>query len=184
MNSHQLSIDIPEIINDCVLHIIDTSSYMQYVTPECPTLQIQVPGFTDIVTIEVQPGFNLSLTACDLEIQLHNCDNLRNSLPDGVYVIRYSLSPNEDFYVEYNHLRTVNLEKRIYDLLCCLDLSACVPMGEEKAKLDSIHTLTVMLKAAKANVEFCHFPTKGINMYNFVNKEIKKLACHCGCASC
>jgi hypothetical protein len=184
MNSHQLSVSVLNLANTCVLYLVDTSIYAENIPVDCPTLQIQAPGFTDIVTIEVQPGFNNYWTACDLELQLTNCENLASDLPDGIYVIRYSVSPNETMYVEYNHLRIAKLLKMIHNLLCCLDVPDCEPQGEIAKKIKEISELRVMLMAAVANAEYCHKPTKAMAIYNYVMKEVKKLSCSCGCEQC
>lgn len=184
MNSHQLSIDIVNIANPNSLYIVDTSKYINGLPVSCNTLEIQAPGFEDVISIEVESGFTLSLNACDLELQLHNCGNTSNPLPDGIYIIRYSIKPNDEVYVEYNHLRTTKLDNKIYDILCCLDVAACEPQGDLKEKLSKLNLLRTMLLAAKSNVEFCHHPNKGMEIYKYVQKELNKLACGCGCLNC
>ena len=80
-----------------------------------------------------------------------------NTLPDGVYVIKYSVAPNEYVYVEYNHLRITNALIKYNELLCELDVAACNPLQEVQDKLQELRLIRMLLDAAKAKVEFCPF---------------------------
>ena len=37
--------------------------------------------------------------------------------------------------------------------------------------------------AAKAMVEYCHQPDKGMNLYRFANKQLDKMQCNTGCGN-
>ena len=88
---HVLSLHIPETMNDWSFTIHDTSIYATGMAITCPTLQVQMPGFTKATTINdesVPPlaaGFIRHLTACNLEVQTVDCGSKYNCLPDGVY---------------------------------------------------------------------------------------------------
>ena len=185
MAQHALSLEIPDTLNSCLLRIVDMSTYNQNVPVDCPKLQITAPGFTTAAEItDMGTEFAVNLTACDLGLQLTNCDTTRNSLADGVYVIRYSVAPNDVVYVEYNHLRVTEALNKINELLCCLDVPNCEPVGPMKEKLREINLLSTILKAAKAKVEYCHNPSHGMDMYKYVIAKLDKLACGCGCGTC
>ena len=185
MAQHQLALEIPDTLNTCLLRIVDMSTYNENVPVECPTLQITAPGFTTAAEIkDMGTEFAVNLTACDLGLQLTNCGTFRNALQDGVYVIRYSVAPNDVVYVEYNHLRISDALTKINDLLCCLDVPNCEPVAPMKEKLREVTFLSTMLKAAKAKVEYCHNPTEGMEIYTYVMAQLKKLACGCGCGTC
>jgi len=185
MAQHQLALEFPDTLNNCLLRIVDMSTYNQNVPVECPKLQITAPGFTTAAEItDMGTEFAVNLTACDLGLQLTNCDSYRNDLPDGVYVIRYSVAPNDVVYVEYNHLRISQALNKINNLLCCLDVPNCEPVGPMKEKLREINLLSTMLKAAKAKVEYCHNPEEGMAIYTYVLAKLDKLSCSCGCGTC
>jgi hypothetical protein len=184
MAQHKLSIEIPDVLTNCIFRVIDTSTYNDYVPVDCPKLEITAPGFTTAVALSPGTDFSVNYTACDLDLQLTNCDTTRNSLPDGVYVVRYSVAPNDTVYVEYNHLRITQALNKINDLLCCLDVQACDPPQPLKNKLKEVQLLWTMLQAAKARVEYCHNPSQGMAMYTYVMTKLSKLACGCGCESC
>jgi len=187
MANHVLSLEIPEVSNTCIIKIIDTSVYSEYVALKCPVLLVTPPGFNRSIVFEESrlfPGnigagfyFNLNLTACDLELQKDDCGNSYNNLPDGIYIIKYSVSPNETVYVEYNHLRISKALRRYNNLLCELELSDCEPPKDIKDKLNYLTLIKRYIDAAKAKVEYCHEPEKGITLFNYAVKLLDKLDC-------
>jgi hypothetical protein len=119
----------------------------------------------------------LNLTACDLGIQNAGCGTSYNDLPDGIYIIKYSVSPNEYVYVEYNHLRETKALNKVESVYCDLDLGTCDPPMQIKQKLEKIQFIQQYLKAAKAYVEYCRQPKKGMELYNYAVKLLDKLTC-------
>ena len=185
MAQHQLALEIPDTLNSCLLRVIDMSTYNENVPLECLTLSITAPGFTNFADItNLDPNFAVNISACGLELQTTNCESTTNSIPDGVYAIRYSVAPNEIVYVEYNHLRITMALNKINSLLCCLDVPNCEPQEPLRKKLQEIQLLSTMLKAAKAKVEYCHSPSQGMAIYTYVVSRLTKLSCGCGCESC
>jgi len=178
MAKHTLSLDILDTLNECVLCIMDTSIYADKPAVECPYLDVLVPGFTCAVRLDVEPDFcKLCLTACDLELQTEDCGLVFNLLPDGVYVVRYSIAPNEYVYVEYNHLRTATIMNTFNKVLCALDVANCDPLPEVKEKLKELRLIEMLIKAAKSQVEFCHTPGRGMDLYEYAKRRLDKLAC-------
>jgi hypothetical protein len=187
MAQHVLSLEAPDTMNKCILRVVDTSIYNPVSPPQCPRLLITLPGFTVPVSFddtEISTGFILNLTACDLDLQTSGCGTTYNDLPDGIYIIKYSVSPNEYVYVEYNHLRVTKALNIIQCILCNLDLGACAPPTEIKDKLNELSLIEKYLQAAKANVEYCHQPEKGMELYRYALKLLDKLACTTGCGTC
>lgn len=185
MEKHQLALDMPDTLTSCIFRVVDASIYSEIAPVQCTKLQITPPGFTTPYEVNDLPeGFAVNLSACDLGLQTTNCGNIYNDFADGVYVVKYSVSPNEIVYVEYNHLRITGALNRINNLLCCLDVQGCDPQTPLKEKLKEIQLMQTMLTAAKAKVEYCHNPGQGMDIYNYVDKKLKKLACGCGCETC
>lgn len=180
MANHVLSLEIPDTMNSCILRIQDSSVYNQLSIVKCPVLQVALPGFNYSVAFDqtkIQTGFSVNLTACDLEVQNTNCGTSYNDLPDGIYVIRYSVSPNDIVYVEYNHLRITLALIKYQNLMCNLDLGACDPPVEIKSKLNKLRLIRSYLDAAKAKVEYCSEPTKGMQLYNYALKLLNSMSC-------
>lgn len=179
---HVLSLEAPTTLNKCILRLVDTSVYLSSPAPTCPDLQVQVPGFTRAVDIpNVQPGFIYNLTACDLGIQTAGCGTTYADLPDGIYIIKYSVAPNQYVYAEYNHLRITNALNMIQSVLCDLDVAACQPSDKVMAKYKELDFIYWTLQAAVAKVETCHQPKHGMELYSYAIRLLSKLNCgkHC-----
>lgn len=178
MANHVLSLEVPDVLNTCIIKLFDTSVYATGMPVVCPTLDITVPGFNYASELSVTPGFNLTLTACDLGLQSNGCDTSEYAnLPDGVYIIKYSVSPNEFVFVEYNHLRITQALNKYYNILCELDVADCDPPAHVEEKLKQLRAIKTFLDAAKAKVEFCHEPDKGMRIYNYALKLLNKIDC-------
>jgi hypothetical protein len=177
MANHVLSLEVPTVMNNCILSINDTSVYSPLVPITCPTLNVTVPGFAYSCQFDVTPGFNQILTACDLQLQTQQCGEVYAALPDGIYIIKYSVSPNDVVYVEYNHLRITQALIRYNKALCDLDLAACEPSAKVQQKLEKLRMIRMYLDAAKAKVEYCHEPQKGMSLYNYAIKLLNKYEC-------
>lgn len=178
MAQHTLSIEAPDTLNKCVLRIVDLSVYADNMPVTCPKLEITVPGFNFPVLIEgVQSGFMYNLTACDLELQTAGCGTTYSNLPDGIYVIKYSVAPNDYVYAEYNHLRITNALNKLSDKLCELDLARCQPDEKTTKKLNELGEIRMFLLAAKVKVEVCHTPEEGMDVYKYAMKLLDKMSC-------
>lgn len=178
MANHLLSLEIPDILTSCVLRIMDTSAYNPDLNVKCGQLQIMAPGFSTGQFIDnVYPNFTLNLTSCDLKIQKTNCGKDFNSLPDGLYVVKWSVSPNDVVYVEYNHLRITKALNTILNIYCDIDLGVCEPSSSSRAKLEKLRLIQDYLKAAKAQVEYCRQSKKGLELYKEAMKMLDKINC-------
>lgn len=181
--NHVLQLHIPDTMNDWSLTVLDTSIYAENMAISCPTLQVLMPGFTLATTIDqdsvppLVPGFSRHLTACNLGVQSVGCGARYDCLPDGIYVIRYSVSPNNLVFVEYNHLRMTQAMKLYQKHLCDLELEACAIPADKKAKFDELMEIKGFLDSAKAKVDTCHKPTQGMELYNYALKRLNALNC-------
>jgi len=180
-SKHILTLEVPETANDRLLRVVDTSSYLSNLPVECGTLQITSPGFNAPRNIEAIPGFNLVLNACTLGIQVTGCDSDNEPLPDGIYVIRYSVSPNDKVWVEYNHLRTTQTLNAYYKKLCEIDVAACEPSTEVKQAMYEMKYIRTLIDAAKAKVEYCGNPSEGLELLQYAIKRLKNLDCNSLC---
>jgi len=178
-SKHQLSLELPDTNNIKVLRIFDTSLYADGMPVTCGTLQITSPGFNLPNVIEALPNFNLVLNACSLGLQRTGCGEVSQTIPDGIYVINYSVSPNTNVYVEYNHLRTTQTMNRYYNLLANLEMSGCEPSADIKAQLSELRLIKSFIDAAKAKVEYAHSPEDGMGLFNYAKKRLDRLTSEC-----
>lgn len=175
---HKLSLEVPNILNNCIMRIVDTSIYTELIPVKCTQLLITIPGFSSSYFVEnIFKDFSLNLTACDLSIQKINCGKDYNDLPDGVYAIKYSVSPNDIVYVEYNHLRITKALNKLQKIYCSLDLENCESTPEKKKKISDARLINDFLMAAKANVETCRQASKGLELYKEAMRMIDKINC-------
>ncbi len=177
MANHILSLEVPTVMNPCILKIFDTSVYTTLLPVTCPTLNITVPGFGYSVQLDTTQDFVETITACDLQLQTTDCGTVTVDIPDGIYIIKYSVSPNETVYVEYNHMRITQALNKYYNILCDVDAAACDPPFKIKQRLEELRLIFMYLQAAKGKVEFCHEPQKGMSLYNYALKLLNKMNC-------
>ena len=182
---HILSLEIPDCVSNCdIFSIKDTSEYVSadILNKDCGHLYITPPGFeTPQKLLKVKPMFDLHLSACALGVQTSGCDECRNALADGIYTIRYSVSPHDKVYVEYNFLRTTLIINNYYQKLCDLNLQTCEPTDATKKLTSEMKFIRTMIDAAKAKVEYGHSPKEGMDLYNFALGRLKKITCDVSC---
>lgn len=181
-SKHQLSLELPETNNIKVLRLFDTSFYAKGMTVDCGTLSITSPGFNLPVAIEVLPYFNIVLNACSLGLQRTGCTEDSQPIPDGIYVINYSVSPNSSVFVQYNHLRLAQTLNKYFNLMCALEMSGCEPDADVREKLEELRLIKSFIDAAKVKVEVCHEPENGMELLLYAQKMLNKYAA--GCPSC
>ena len=177
MNTHKLGLEIVPTNNIDLLKIIDTSKYSNLVPVSCGNLVITAPGFDHASTHEVDKNFNITFSACDLELQKKDCETTFEPLPDGIYVIKYTVAPHSSLYVEYNHLRTTKVRNEIAQAYCNLDVNLCMTDKEKEKQILELQTLSAYLDAATANIELCHKTDKGWQIYEYVLKRLDKFTC-------
>ena len=174
---HILSLEVLDVANSEILVIKDTSQYSDNLGTDCGDLAITPPGWNAPSQIEVKPGFDLSISSCALKLQTTSCNSERTNLQDGVYIIRYGVSPSDKVYVEYNHLRVTNLLTTYYNKLCDIDVKPCEPSSEREDLLRQMNYIKTLIDAAVAEVEYCTNPKKGMELYNYAEKLLSKIIC-------
>jgi hypothetical protein len=169
---HTLFLDIPHTNNPFVIKIMDSSVYGTDLQVDCARLDIYFPGFEIPKYIEnLSKNFILNVNAVDLKLQLVD-DEYPLRLPDGLYTIRYSVSPNESVYVDYYHLRTTEMMNEYYKVLASITLS---DIDENKdIKLDELRNIKLYIEGAKAQAEVTHASKLSIEMLAYADKKLKK----------
>ena len=179
-SKHILSLEIPAVSNCDLLCIKDTSQYSKDLAIDCEELLITLPGFSVPVLIKVDSKFDMCLTACTLALQTDDCGTHQEKIPDGIYIVRYSVSPNSKVYVEYNHLRVTRLLTTYYEVLCELEVQACQPDSDKQALLAEMSYIKTLIDAAVANVEYCQSAEHGMQLYNYAKTRLNKISCPTG----
>jgi hypothetical protein len=178
MAKHILALNFPDTSNEGIFRIDDESIYDPSLGVSCLNLQILPPGAMYPSVIEgFNSGFRLVLNACTIGIMgPSSCADSCPGLQDGIYNIRYSVSPNDRVWVEYKHMRIVHALNRWNDLLCRVKLTACLPdQGTEQQlrELDIIHNYLI---SSKVTCEDEHVFDDAINQYRYALTLMDKLA--------
>lgn len=176
----KLALQFYEDYNSTTLTIIDRSIYNEDITVGCERLLITLPGFVHPITVPISTGFNEAFTAYDLKLTNRNNSNLMK-LPDGLYIINYSICPNDEVYVEYNYLRQTETYKKYFKKLCSLQLLGCEEKKSTAEIIKKLQTIDMYLQAAKAYVEECGAPVRGLELHAYANKLLDKLNIDCNC---
>lgn len=186
---HFLALDILETACEKIIKISDASVYGLGLSVDCLRLDITLPGTTQPIYITVdsqgdtlQPYFNLNLSAIDLGLNAPNTSEL-SSLPDGLYIITYSVSPNEIVNVTYYHLRVTKTLAAYYRLLCKLQLETCQPTAETIQRISQLRYIKMLIDAAKSKTEYCHAPIQGVDMLTYAIKLLAGFESSC-CVTC
>lgn len=147
------------------------------VTVPCGNLQITPPGYTVPSSLSVtNPNFRLILNACTLGmLPPASCSGSCPDIPDGLWNIRYSVSPNDKVYIEYKILRIVEAWNRYISLLCDVGLTPCLPDSELQYQLQSLDTIRNYLLSAKSTVESKHQFEEGLQQYEFAVELMDKI---------
>lgn len=177
MAKHLLSLAILPVTNEGIFAIKDTSVYTSLLGISCPQLQVLAPGYTYPSAIPVSANFNTAFNACTLGMLTSgSCVDSCPVLPDGIYWLRYSVSPADQVYVEYNYLRTVQAINRLNSILCKIADTPCLPGTEQQYDIEQCGLIREYLISAKTLVEDVNRPADGINMYHFAITCMDKLS--------
>lgn len=173
MGKHKLYLKIEDTISPEAFYVSDQSIYTNTLPVDCSYLEITPPGFTTPTLINVEPGFDLVLNACQLGLKpVGDCTDY-SEIDDGWYHLRYSVSPNSKIYVEYEYLRTTKLRRYLNELYLMIGVSPVDPTKELIEKLQKLHLLESYIRAAESLVGLRGLIDDGVNLYNYVLKQIR-----------
>ena len=188
---HILSLEVPTVSNCDIMTITDTSQYCKDLFVDCPQLEITSPGFSSpkLIKVEITKSNSgewnnfgsVTFNACNLGLTTQECTKTRSIVGDGIYIIKYSVSPHEHINVEYNHLRIAGILVEYYKKLCSIQTQPCEPSSDATHILAEMKYIRTLIDAAKAKVEYCNSPNEGMELYNFAYKKLKKITCDVCC---
>lgn len=178
MGKHILSINIPPVTNEAIFLVDDTSIYDSVLPVGNMNIQITPPGANSPTVITPGArGFRLILNACMLGVApVGSCSDICPNIPDGIYGVRYSVSPNSKVFVEYLYLRIVSAMNRQRTLLYKMNLPCCLPDKEQEYALNCLNIIEDYLISAQVNVNDKGTPSDGINQYRYAIELMNKLS--------
>lgn len=177
MGQHILLLNFPSVTEEGVIVVEDISVYDDILPVMCPTLQVTPPGGNSVIFDTSGTGWHTVLNACSIGLlPSTGCSESCPCLPDGIYNFRYSVAPNDQVFVEYNVMRTVQAMNRYFHLLCGLNIQCCIPDKELQYQLSQLDIIRNYILAAKLAVEECNRPEDGINILLFANTLMDKMS--------
>jgi hypothetical protein len=172
----RLSLAFPEINSVEHLYVVDTSYYNDNLPVTGQTLEILGPGRNEpVVKYIKQKHFSVVFNSTSLGI---TPKGVQSELPDGVYEIHYSISPNDKLWVTYYFAKADAIKERLYKKYCAQFSGNKSKKAQESAlkKLDYIEQL---IKAYKAQAEFLADKEKAIELYQEADRLLDQIESDC-----
>lgn len=175
----KLALQVYEDGNCKTFTVKDISEYNQDITISCNELFITPPGFGESFVFPVKTDFHNVYNSNDFAYTNSACDEDLIELQDGIYQIRYHICPTDKVFVEYYHLRQCQTLNNYHEALCAVKLEACESTNKQKEQLEELTEIKQYLDAAKAYVEVCNVPKKGIELQNYAISKLDALNITC-----
>ena len=160
MAKHSLQFSVLDSTNSSLITINDESSYMQ--PPQLPTLYVRFPGFTEWNSLLITPSKVSSISPKQLKYEAAE-------FPDGVYEIKYTISPSDKYSVTQYYVRDVKFKKEFYSYL--------EKIGENQhLSIDNAWEIELYLQASKA-AAFNNKLTQAVTFFKEAQNKLFKLTC-------
>lgn len=153
MPTLKLDILVLPTYNKMLLGVADASTYVT--PPVNPTIEITVPSFGTVVLPFTENDYNL-FNSESLGITASGAD--LTPLPDGIYTLKYSITPAITNYVEKTILRVDQLQERFDEAFMKLDMMECDKAIKTQAKVD-LNTIYFFIQGAIAAANNCAIDT-------------------------
>lgn len=173
----QLDILVPPTYSVLLLSIADASTYPDNFNVSSPTLEIDIPGFGK-KTVPFKPLETNVFASNTLGI---TSIESKQSLPDGIYRIKYSVDPAYLNYVEVSIMRTDKLQEKFDSAFIQLDLVECDKAIKKQASV-TLNTINFLIQSSIALANNCA-EKDSIKLYNKADKMLDRfLKSNCGCS--
>lgn len=141
-----------------------------------PSIEITSPGFPKKSLAFTPKSVNL-YRSIDLGL---NCDDNLLPIPDGLYIVKYSIFPSTDNYVEKMFYRVDNLICRLEEKFLEVDISECNCNNNSKRALKKqLQEIRLMIEGIMANSNACDFD-KASYLYKMASKSLDNMKnCEC-----
>ena len=160
------------------LGIADASTYPASPPVTSPTIEIDVPGF-GIVSLP----FNIN------DFNIYNSTSLGLTpvgeplvpLPDGIYYIKYSVTPAFENYVQKSIMRIDQLQEKFDSAFMKLDMMECDRAIKTQAKVD-LNSIYYFIQGSLAAANNCAIDTAN-KLYVQADKMLTNfIKSNCGCS--
>ena len=176
----ELKLDILVIptYNTKTLGIADISTYPDSPPVQAPTIEITVPGF-GVVSIPFVPNdFNV-FNSTILELTEATEDLV--DIPDGVYILTYSVTPAFENFVTKTIIRVDQLQEKFDEAFMKLDMMECDSAIKKQSKVE-LNTIYYFIQGAIAAANNCNIEVAN-KLYLQASKHLKNFVKrNCGCS--
>jgi hypothetical protein len=158
--------------------IADASTYDDPLTVVLPTLEINIPGYTEPVYLDFVIQSTNIFNSTDLGITTTGNEE---PLPDGIYCIKYTIDPPLENYTDISILRVDLLQQKFDEAFMQLDMMECDRAIKMQSKVD-LNTISFFINGAMASANSCAtvnamrlYQQASTMLNNFINTN-------CGCS--
>jgi hypothetical protein len=173
----KLDILVIPTYNTLTLGVADASTYPTSPAVQSPTIEITVPGFGVVILPFNTNEFNIFNST---SLGLTSVGDPLLPIPDGVYFLKYSVSPAYLNYVDRTIMRVDQLQEKFDQAFMRLDMMECdlAIKTQQKVELNSIY---FFIQGAIAAANNCAVATAN-KLYNQATKMLNnfsKNGCNC-----
>lgn len=165
-----LNISILETYNAAEISILDTSQYPLSYTPQNPYIEITPPGYFKQIQVFTPRSINVYNS-----VTLNMSDD-PGTLPDGIYKIRYSITPNYQTFVEKSYYKIDQLKEAFDRAFLSMGDILCDSHASEKTRL-YLNEAEFYIQAAVAAANSCN-DKLAQELYEKAKKMIDKIHCY------
>lgn len=152
----------------------DSSVYNS--TPTNPSFEITVPGYSKI-NVTFVPGVVNIYNPVILEL---STDNTSMYLPDGVYIVKYSVNPNTTTFVQKSFMRVGYIDSLYKRAFLQIDNDCECNPNKRKELKDQLRDIRLLIDGSVAALDNCDTDTAN-ELYRRAYKFIQNLKlCECG----
>lgn len=143
-----------------------------------PTLYISVPGFDEVTLPFTIQELNL-INSTDLGITVAGFEE---ALPDGIYYLRFTIEPPEEFFVEKTIVRVDNLQEKFDKAFLGLDMMECDRAIKQQSMVQ-LNSIYLFIQGAISAANNCA-ANQAMKLYNQADRMLDHfLNSNCGCSS-
>ena len=171
----QLNLLFPETHDAKSLLVADISVYPNPFTITNPTIEITPPGFNKKVLSFTAQGFTV-YNSMTLGITCSGEDCSTIDLPDGIYYVKYSITPAYNYFVNKSFLRVNKLQERFDKVYLKLDFMQCDQAIKQEDR-EVLETIQMYINGAIAAGNNC-LDTLAMKLYNKASQYITDFLNH------
>jgi hypothetical protein len=178
MANLQLDILVVPTYNVLTLGVADASVYpTNPPVVSVPSIEIDIPGFGTTILPFVPNEINV-FTSSNLGITEADCNQ---SLPDGIYRLKYSVAPAYTNYVEKTILRVDRLQEKFDNAFLQLNMMECDRALKTQSSV-TLNTINFFIQGAIAAANNCA-EYESNTLYNQADNMLDNfLRTNCGCS--